>query len=171
MTFFVSFGLWVWTSGIYYRPLPTPGCAIRLPFVMFGATANDEGIHFLVMNQRAGQFPTVHFERGFTSYGDSYAVNMLDLVVAVLPAEYNGGDYTVSPHAALVLPYWLMILGSASVLVVYYRTTVMNDRHTNAPTQKTRDNRTLIRSGDGITMVMSNTSHRKHVDSKVNPDS
>ena len=118
MTLLVSFGLWVWTSGIYYRPLPTPGCAIRLPFVMLGASANDDGIHFLAMKQRAGQFPEIHFGRGFTGYHHGYVVNMLGLVMAVLPTEYNGGDYIVSPHAALVLPYWLMILGAVCVLVV-----------------------------------------------------
>ena len=89
MTLLVSFGLWVWTSGIYYRPLPTPGCAIRLPFVMLQAGENDEGIHFLAMKQRADQFPEIHFGRGFTGYHDGYVVNMLGLVMAVLPTEYN----------------------------------------------------------------------------------
>ena len=118
MTLLVSFGLWVWTSGIYYRTLPTPGCSVRLPFVGLGACADDEGIHFLAMKQRAGQFPAIHFGRGFTGYHHGYVVNMLGLVMAVLPTEHNGGDYSVSPHAALVLPYWLLIVGAVCVLVV-----------------------------------------------------
>lgn len=118
MTLLVSFGLWVWTSGIYYRTLPTPGCSVRLPFVGLGACADDEGIHFLAMKQRAGQFPAIHFGRLYTDYHHASVVNMLGLVMAVQTTEYDGGDYSVAPYVALVMPYWLLILGAACVLVV-----------------------------------------------------
>ncbi len=118
MTFLVSFVLWVWTSGVYYRPLPTPGCAVRLPFVMLGSCADGEGIHFLAMKQRASQFPAIHFGRGDTGYHHAYVVNILGLVMAVQPTKYDGGDYSVAPYAALIMPYWLLILGAGRVLVV-----------------------------------------------------
>ena len=124
ITLLVSFGLWVWTSGVYYRPLPTPGCAIRLPFVSLGASANDDGIHFRAMKQRAGQFPEIHFGGGYTGSHHSHGFNMLGLVMAVLPTEYDGGDYRVSPHVAVVLPYWLLIVGAVGVLAI--RTPVFN---------------------------------------------
>jgi len=121
LVFIGSSFLWVWTSGIYHRPLPKPACAIRLPFVSLGAGANDEGVHFVVMKQRGMQFPTIHFGSRFfgsAGYHHGCVVNVLGLVIAVLPTEYSGGDYSVSSHAALVVPYWLLILGSGFLLAV-----------------------------------------------------
>jgi hypothetical protein len=114
--------LWVWTSGIYYRTLPTPAFAIRLPFVLLQACANDEGVHLLAIKERANQLPAIQFERasylGNAGYHHGCVVNILGLVMAVLPTEYCGGDYVVSPHTALVLPYWLLIVGAGCLLVV-----------------------------------------------------
>ncbi len=113
--------LWLWTAGIYYRPLAKPACAIRLPFILLQAGANDEGVHFLAMRQSGRQFPTVHFRGTFfgnAGYHHGRVVNVLGLVIAVLPTEYNGGDYLVSPHVALVVPYWLLIVGSGCLLAV-----------------------------------------------------
>jgi len=122
MTLIVSLGLWVWTSGIYYRALPTPACAIRLPFVLLQACADGEGVHLLAMKERASQFPAIQFERasylGNAGYHHGCVVNVLGLVTAVLPTEYCGGDYIVWPHIALVLPYWLLIVGAGCLLVV-----------------------------------------------------
>ena len=85
---------------------------------MLQVCANDEGIHFLAMKQRADQFPEIQSGGGFTAYYHGYVVNILGFVMAVLPTEYNGGDYVVSPHTALVLPYWLLMVGAVCVLVV-----------------------------------------------------
>ncbi len=119
MTLLVSSGLWVWTSGVYYRPLPAPACVVRLPFVSLEACANDEGVHFVAMKQRARQWPAIQFgcaRHGVYPHG--YVFNILGLVVSVLPTQYDGGDYFVSPHAALVLPYWLLIVGAGYLLIV-----------------------------------------------------
>lgn len=122
MILIVSSCLWVWTSGIYYRPLPKPACAVRVPFVLFQARASDDGVHFLAMNQHASQFPAIQVGRatslGNAGYHHGCVVNILGLVIAVLPTTYNGGDYFVSPHVALVLPYWLLIVGAGCLLIV-----------------------------------------------------
>lgn len=122
MTLLVSLSLWVWTSGVYYRRLPTPVCAVRLPFVLLQACASDEGVHLLAMKERGKQFPAIQFERatylGNAGYLEGHFVNVLGLVIAVLPSEYCGGDYFVSAHVALVLPYWLLVAGSGWLLVV-----------------------------------------------------
>ncbi|MCA9175134.1 MAG: hypothetical protein KDB14_11680 [Planctomycetales bacterium] len=121
LVFFGSTLLWLWTSGVYYRPLPKPGCAIRFPFVSLEAGANEQGVHFVAMRQSGRQFPTIRFETRFSGvagYHHSHVVNFLGLMIAVLPTAYDGGDYSVSPHAALVLPFWLLIVGAGYLFSV-----------------------------------------------------
>jgi hypothetical protein len=110
----------VCTSHIF-GTLPTPACALRLPYVLFQSCALDEGVQLLTMSVPGRQFPSFEPGRatylGNAGYPHDFVVNILGLVIAVLPTTYDGGDYLVPPHAALVLPYWLLILGSGWILV------------------------------------------------------
>jgi hypothetical protein len=118
----VSLGLWWWTSGICYRPLPSPAIAMRHPFALLQACADDDGIHFLAVKNSRLQFPAVWFGRasylGNAGYHHALVVNLLGVVIGVLPTTYHDGDMIVSPYAALVLPYWLLIVASGAALVV-----------------------------------------------------
>ena len=111
----VSLGLWLWTCGVYYRPLPTPCFALRLPYLTVQASALDSGVHLLAMKGRSDQTTAIGFQPetslGRGGYGHGWVVSAVGLVFVLAPA-FDGGDYGVSPHLALVLPYWLLALGS-----------------------------------------------------------
>ncbi|MEX1233169.1 MAG: hypothetical protein WEB58_23160 [Planctomycetaceae bacterium] len=126
IVFIASCFLWVWTSGIYYRSLPTPACRLRLPFVVMQVAARDNGVHFLAMQNRAAQFPEIHFKKGIhfgrSGYHYGHVVNLLGFTVAVLPTRVIDYDYIARPYLAFVLPYWLLFVASGYVLVS--RTTI-----------------------------------------------
>ena len=113
--FIVSLALWLaWASDLFYRGLPAPAVAVRASSVLCRACALRDGLHFVAMQGSAGQ-RGIRFDRathlGNTGYRHGTVVNFLGFVVAVLPETFSGGDYTVSPHAAFVLPYWALIVG------------------------------------------------------------
>jgi hypothetical protein len=107
----------VWTSGVYYRSLPNPACAIRLPLIEVGIGADDKGVDLRVVKNAGSQYPAVHVG-GMNNMTDrhGYIVNCLGFVIAVLPTRYDGGDYSVEPYAATVVPYWLGIVGAGFLL-------------------------------------------------------
>lgn len=39
-------------------------------------------------------------------------LNVGGFEIAVLPREIDGGDYIIAPHLGIVLPYWLLLVGS-----------------------------------------------------------
>jgi hypothetical protein len=111
-----SIFLWVWTSGIYYRRLPTPALAVYFLNLRAGAGALQSGFHLQLINDEpAGSFlPRFSLElptRGYNSgYSTAFRVHCLGFTAALLPRVYYGGDVVVSPFAALVLPWWLLTL-------------------------------------------------------------
>jgi hypothetical protein len=55
---------------------------------------------------------------GYRGDHDGYLVSALGFIAAWLPHTFNGGDYIMSPFAAVVVPYWFLIAGSAVGLAV-----------------------------------------------------
>jgi hypothetical protein len=108
---------------MYCRPSQTPAIAIRLPFVLLQCCTSEDGIHFIAMKQNSNQGSAIQFERathlGYagSGYHWGYFINILGVVMAVLPKTTGDIDYIVSPYVALVLPYWLLIIGTGFLLV------------------------------------------------------
>jgi hypothetical protein len=108
----LSVGLWLYGSGIYYRPLEPLGIAWRTQGLIFQTFSNKGAAHFVVVAEE----PELNLE--FESARPSYAhvakyhhgslVNLFGFAVAWLPERYDGGDYIVLPYAALAIPYWFI---------------------------------------------------------------
>jgi hypothetical protein len=120
LCFLTALGLWVLGTGAYYRHVDTPSVRVKLPYVSVVVDVNtrqwagaQRGVHFVVFKDEGGmRWPAVepmmpsHLEHGL-----GWIANVLGLMVVVLPTEYNGGDFIVAAHAALVVPYWVMLVG------------------------------------------------------------
>jgi len=117
----VAVGLRLWTSGIYYRPLPTPAASLKLPGFLNQVCAFQDGLHFRC--SRDPWKPMVGFQLGthltHVTYRHGCVLSFLGFTIAVLTRTFHGGDYVVSPHAALVLPYWFVILGAAGSCLAF----------------------------------------------------
>jgi hypothetical protein len=111
----VSVGLRIWAEKELHPGRPTP--AIAVWNVGFGVqvSAWDDGIHFLAVFDRGAKEPPGIYlgpktNLGRSGYRHGRLLSFLGLQAVLLPSTYGGSDYTVTPHAALVLPYWLLIV-------------------------------------------------------------
>jgi hypothetical protein len=113
--FLVVVGIWLWASAIHhYRPFRRPSCAVRLRSLLLQATALDNGVHLLCLRDESSRAVSIRFERlsflGNAGYHNGTVISFLGFTVAILTHTDGGRDYIVPPHAAVVLPYWLLII-------------------------------------------------------------
>lgn len=110
-------GLWLFTSGIFCRPQPKPSLAVRAPRLLLQATALDNGVHHLCLWQQSNRHTSIQFDRvtylGNAGYRHGFVASFLGFTFAILKQASGGTDYIVSPHAAVVLPYWFLIIISS----------------------------------------------------------
>jgi hypothetical protein len=121
----LSAGLWLYASGIYYRPLEPLGIAWRTQGLVFQTFSNKGAAHFVVVAEQP------EFNLSFESARPSYAriaryhhgslVDAFGFAVAWLPKQFDGGDYTVRPYAAVAVPYWFTTLLLALVVIQWFR--------------------------------------------------
>jgi hypothetical protein len=101
--------LWFWTSGLYPRTLPRLGVSAGALGLSVSTIASDDGIHFR-LRKEFGSRPEFRWaDHNRPSYHHGLVVNLLGVIVAAQPYTYNGGDYIVSPNAAVAVPYWFLI--------------------------------------------------------------
>lgn len=122
VTLLVSSILWVRTWAISHTHPETPVCAVHLPSFFLQTCAREDGVHFLAVLQNTVHFASIQFRPatffGSSGYHVGSVVNILGLVIAISPFAHTDGDSHTAPYAAAVLPYWLLIVGSGSVLIV-----------------------------------------------------
>lgn len=105
--------LWVWNAELSYRTLPRLGVAASGLKLRFSAVASDSGVHFQLHSGFGQRFEIRWRDFNRPAYHHGGVVNLLGVIVAVQPYTYNGGDYIVSPNAAIALPYWFLIVAPA----------------------------------------------------------
>jgi hypothetical protein len=120
----LSVGLWLYASGIYYRSLAPLGIAWRTQGLVFQTFSNGGAAHFVVVADKP-EF-NLQFELARPSYAriakyHHSIVDFLGFAVAWLPAEFDGGDFTVRPYAAVAVPYWFITLVLGLVVVQWLR--------------------------------------------------
>ncbi|MEX0655438.1 MAG: hypothetical protein WD534_00635 [Phycisphaeraceae bacterium] len=107
----------LWTAGLHEPASHARvGIALRLPASLSQVVVQDDGLHLLHQRPSFGQRstgfePAGNFGRG--GYGHGVIVSGLGFTFAWLPQGFQGSDYVESPYMAIVLPYWLLIAGSA----------------------------------------------------------
>jgi hypothetical protein len=121
----LSVALWLYASGIYYRPLEPLGIAWRTQGLVFQTFSNKGAAHFVVVAEKP------EFNLEFESARPSYAriakyhhgsiVDVLGFAIAWLPAEFDGGDYTVRTYAAVAVPYWFITMLLGPVVLQWLR--------------------------------------------------
>jgi hypothetical protein len=108
----LSVGLWLYASGVYYRPLEQLGIAWRTQGLVLQTFSNKGAAHVVVVAEKP-EF-NLQFELARPSYAriadyhHGSIVDFLGFAFAWLPAEFDGGDYTVRPYAAVAVPYWFI---------------------------------------------------------------
>jgi hypothetical protein len=109
-----SLFFWLWSAGIYYRPLRQWDIAVSALGWQASAIAAEDGVHFRI-GKGYGQRLTVRWcEANRPSYPFGSVVNLLGLLVAAQPYTHHDGDSILSPNAAIALPYWLLIVLSGA---------------------------------------------------------
>jgi hypothetical protein len=121
----LSVALWLYGSGIYYRPLEPLGIAWRTQGLVLQAFSNKGAAHFVVVAE------TPEFNLELESARPRYArvaeyhhgsiVDFLGFKLAWLHTEFNGGDYIVRPYAAVAIPYWFTTTLLALVVLQWFR--------------------------------------------------
>jgi hypothetical protein len=122
IAFALSSGLWLHSSGIYYRPLEPLTFAVRGPGALCQWCSQRSALHVLLMRTYSAKWPSVHLHRQtYLDIADSrpegVGFRLGGFALRVLPRTYHGGDYAVSPYAGVVVPYWLTTTALALVLL------------------------------------------------------
>ncbi|MCY3018668.1 MAG: hypothetical protein NTW87_06515 [Planctomycetota bacterium] len=108
----VSLALWMWA--LRHRPRPDPAFACRLPSLLLQVAALDDGVHFVAMRTYGSRTLCIEYGRatylGNAGYHHGVLFRFAGFVAVALFREDRFGDLLVSPHTALVLPYWFLIL-------------------------------------------------------------
>jgi predicted signal transduction protein with EAL and GGDEF domain len=107
----LSLVLWAISAHVYYRPIGPLAIAARLPGVLLQACSQRSALHLVIM--RDDRKPEFALERltylGNAGYSHGAVAGGLGFVFALLPKTFDGGDYTVPPHLAVVIPYWFIV--------------------------------------------------------------
>jgi hypothetical protein len=115
-----SVGLWLYSAGLYYRPLPPPAFSVAGHGRIFQICSQQGAIHTVLMWDVPGQ-PSVHFSGVLNVGGGLYhhglGFDLGGFVLRLLPHTFNGGDYIVAPFAAIVIPYWATTTGVSLLLL------------------------------------------------------
>ena len=97
--------------------------AARGAGILGQATSHRRALHLLLMSDDLGQPPIITTERltylGNAGYHHGYGFDVLGFEVALLPYGFSETDYTLSPYAALVVPYWLLITSTIALFMKY----------------------------------------------------
>jgi hypothetical protein len=86
--------------------------------MLFQISSQRSALHFLAIWESGGrewQF-AVEPLGGVGAYHHG-SIGALGFVFALLPKTFNGGDYTVPPHLAIVIPYWFIAGLSGAVFL------------------------------------------------------
>jgi hypothetical protein len=102
-----------WNAEFYYRRLPRLGVAVEALQWRFCTIASNDGVHFWLAQRYGKRFEFRWRDFNRPAYHHGGVVNLLGVIVAVQPYTYNGGDYIVSPNAAIALPNWFLIVAPA----------------------------------------------------------
>jgi hypothetical protein len=117
----ISVGLWVYSSGVYYRTLEPLAGAWRTHGMVFQAFSNKGAAHFVVIADEPELNFTIESARPsyarIAKYHHGSIVDSFGFALAWLPARFNGGDYTVQPYAAMAIPYWFTTALFAIVVI------------------------------------------------------
>lgn len=108
----------IWTSQVIYG-LPPLGMAVSGPGASLQTGAAAEGLYFGVDLQRLTQRPSLHFRgvrRVNARTSREYGVDLLGFRAVVQPMWHSETCYIESPHLTVVMPYWLLIVGSLAAL-------------------------------------------------------
>lgn len=92
--------------------LPVPALSLGFPGGILQSWARQDGVHFLAMagnnRYRIQLEPLSHYgASGYNNFGT--CTRLGDFTFAFLTEMVLDYDYYVSPHAALVVPYWCLI--------------------------------------------------------------
>ncbi len=107
-----SLGLWAWTEKVYYRPLEPPIVGVRAFGTLAQVGARQGAVHLLCMKD--GPFDNLSLQWGrASSMGIGAAhrgaiVDGLGVALVLLPVGIRDSDVDVGPHAAIILPCWLL---------------------------------------------------------------
>lgn len=123
-----SLSLWWLTLHPEYKQ-PDIAVAIRIPDTLFQVRALANGLHFQVVASTrqsgfSGQLGRAVYmgsrwpDGGYVGDHDGYFASGLGFIAAWLPHKFDGGDYIQRPFAAVVVPYWFLIAGSAAGLAL-----------------------------------------------------
>jgi hypothetical protein len=117
-----SVSLWLYSAGLYYRPLPQPAFSVTGHSFVF-QVCSGRGAIYTTFTWGFPEEPSVGFSsvpnlgrfghlpphgRGFDLGG---------FAMRLLLHEIWEGDYNVPPYAAIVIPYWATTTGASLLLL------------------------------------------------------
>jgi hypothetical protein len=116
-----SVGLWLYSAGLYYRPLPPPAFSVTGHSLVFQICSERGAIH-TILTWGFPVEPSMGFSRatnlgrfGHHPYGQGFDLG--GFVLRLVPHEIWQGDYNVPPYAAIVIPYWATTTGVSLLLL------------------------------------------------------
>jgi hypothetical protein len=116
-----SVGLWLYSAGLYYRPLPPPAFSATGHSFVF-QICSGRGAVQTTLTWGYPEEPSVGFssvpnlDRGEYHHGKGFSLG--GFAVQLLLHEIWEGDYNVPPYAAIVIPYWATTTGLSLLLWV-----------------------------------------------------
>jgi hypothetical protein len=115
-----SVGLWLYSAGLYYRPLPQPAFSATGHSRIFQICTERGAIHTIIMWDVPEQ-PSVGFSRatnlGRGGYPFGHGFDLGGFVLRLLPHTLRDGDCVMAPYAAIVIPYWATTTGLSLLLL------------------------------------------------------
>ncbi len=110
----IALVLWWSTSHVNrHGHLPKPAAAVHVPGGFLQAVGMEDGLHCVCMRDHLSRSVSIQFDRatylGNGGYHHGSISSYGGFTVAILTETPRNTDNLVSPHVAVVLPYWFLV--------------------------------------------------------------